>query len=176
VDTRVPPALIDRPKMGFAVPLARWFRGPLRAQMDSYVAGADLESLDLDPRPLRHLWTAFQNGRSHRSDLLWQMFMLAEWSRRCRTAAITAMREDSPRDRPPERRGPARHVVARSRAARACTTRLVYGLRAVRGWLEHPPLPPVSTTHIRGSAADQSARDPRAFAQLPGWCSARRQT
>jgi hypothetical protein len=72
------------------VPLARWLRGPLREQMDSYVAGADLESLGLDPRPLRHLWAAFRNGRSHRTDLLWQMFMLAAWSRRWRPAAVTA--------------------------------------------------------------------------------------
>jgi asparagine synthase (glutamine-hydrolysing) len=88
LDPRVPPALTDRPKMGFGVPLAGWFRGPLREQMDSYVGGADLESLGLDPRPVRRLWAAFQNGQSHRSDLLWQMFMLAAWSRRFRTAVM----------------------------------------------------------------------------------------
>ena len=90
LDKRVPPALIDRPKMGFGVPLADWFRGPLREQMDSYVRGADLEELGLDPRPVRRLWTEFQNGRSQRRDLLWQMFMLAAWSRRFRTAVMAA--------------------------------------------------------------------------------------
>ena len=60
--------------------------------MDSYVGGADLESLGLDPRPVRRLWAAFQSGQSHRSDLLWQMFMLAAWSRRFRTAAMTTSR------------------------------------------------------------------------------------
>jgi asparagine synthase (glutamine-hydrolysing) len=90
LDPRVPPALTDRPKMGFGVPLDRWFRGPLRAQMEDYVGGADLESLGLDPGPVRRLWTAFLRGQSQRSDLLWQMFMLAAWSRRFRTAAITA--------------------------------------------------------------------------------------
>jgi asparagine synthase (glutamine-hydrolysing) len=88
LDRRVPPALTDRPKMGFGVPLAEWFRGPLREQMDSYVGGADLESIGLDPRPVRRLWADFQNGQSHRSDLLWQMFMLAAWARRFRTAAM----------------------------------------------------------------------------------------
>jgi asparagine synthase (glutamine-hydrolysing) len=88
LDRRVPPALTDRPKMGFGVPLAGWFRGPLREQMDSYVGGADLESIGLDPRPVRRLWTDFQNGQSHRSDLLWQMFMLAAWARRFRTAVM----------------------------------------------------------------------------------------
>ena len=90
LETRVPRALTDRPKGGFGVPLDGWFRGPLREQMDSYVGGADLESLGLDPRPVRRLWAAFQSGRAHRSDLLWQMFMLAAWSRRFRPAVMTA--------------------------------------------------------------------------------------
>jgi len=90
LDRRVPPALTDRPKMGFGVPLAAWFRGPLREQMDSYVGGGDLESLGLDPGPVRRLWTAFLTGRSQRSDLLWQMFMLAAWARRFRAAAVAA--------------------------------------------------------------------------------------
>ena len=88
--TRVPRALIDRPKKGFGVPLAGWFRGPLREQMESCVGGVDLESLGIDPRPVRRLWAEFKNGQSHRTDLLWQMFMLVAWSRRFHAAADTA--------------------------------------------------------------------------------------
>ncbi len=83
---RVPRALIDRPKMGFGVPLADWFRGPLRERMDSYCAGPDFEDLGLDSGPVRRLWADFGAGRTHRTDLLWQMFALAAWSRRFRTA------------------------------------------------------------------------------------------
>jgi asparagine synthase (glutamine-hydrolysing) len=78
---RVPRALVDRPKMGFGVPLARWFRGPLRERMNSYCAGTDFEDLGLDPAPIRALWTGFAAGRTHRTDLLWQMFALAAWRR-----------------------------------------------------------------------------------------------
>ena len=70
---RVPRALIDRPKMGFGVPLADWFRGPLRERMDSYCAGPDFEDVGLDPGPVRRLWAA-----------------LAAWSRRFRTARPVA--------------------------------------------------------------------------------------
>jgi asparagine synthase (glutamine-hydrolysing) len=83
---RVPPALIERPKLGFGVPLAEWFRGPLRERMDSYSAGPDLQDLGLDPRPVRAMWSNFKVGRSHRTDLLWQMFMLVAWSRHVRSA------------------------------------------------------------------------------------------
>jgi asparagine synthase (glutamine-hydrolysing) len=92
LDKRVPRALVDRPKMGFGVPLGDWFRGPLRETMNSYCAGSDLENLGLDPGPIRRLWADFTAGRSHRTDLLWQMYTLVAWSRRFRTAAVAGAR------------------------------------------------------------------------------------
>jgi asparagine synthase (glutamine-hydrolysing) len=88
---RVPRQLIERPKMGFGVPLAQWFRGPLRAQMDTYCAGSDLEDLGIDPVPTRELWAGFLAGQAHRTDLLWQMYMLVAWSRRARTLPLPAV-------------------------------------------------------------------------------------
>jgi asparagine synthase (glutamine-hydrolysing) len=79
---RVPRQLLERPKMGFGVPLDDWFRGPLRERMNAYSGGPDLEDLGFDPRTVRTLWSDFLNGRSHRTDLLWQMFSLIEWFRR----------------------------------------------------------------------------------------------
>jgi len=87
---RVPAALVDRPKAGFGVPLSAWFRGPLRERMDEYCAGADFAQLGLEPGPIRRLWAEFGAGRSHRSDLVWQMFVLAAWSRRFRGAHAAA--------------------------------------------------------------------------------------
>jgi asparagine synthase (glutamine-hydrolysing) len=84
---RVPRELVDRSKMGFGVPLADWMKGPLHDRMDSYCLGSDLEDLGIDPMPVRGLWADFQTGRSHRTDLLWQMFSLVAWSRQCRTPA-----------------------------------------------------------------------------------------
>ncbi len=81
---RVPRELVDRPKMGFGVPLEDWFRGPLRERMDAYCSGADLEDLGINPAPVRTLWAEFQAGQTHRTDLLWQMFTLVAWSRECR--------------------------------------------------------------------------------------------
>jgi asparagine synthase (glutamine-hydrolysing) len=80
LETRVPRTLVDRPKMGFGVPLTAWFRGPLRERMEACCAGQDFASVGLDPRPVRKLWADFGAGRTHRSDLVWQMFVLAAWS------------------------------------------------------------------------------------------------
>jgi asparagine synthase (glutamine-hydrolysing) len=79
---RVPAALLERPKMGFGVPLGDWFRGPLRAEMEEKLGGPALESLGLDPGPARALWSAFCSGRSHRTDRLWSLFALISWQER----------------------------------------------------------------------------------------------
>ena len=79
---RVPRELIERPKMGFGVPLRDWFSGPLRERMHDYVHGDDLGDLGLDPRPVRTMWEEFGRGHNHRPDLLWQVFVLVAWSRR----------------------------------------------------------------------------------------------
>jgi asparagine synthase (glutamine-hydrolysing) len=88
---RVPRALVDRPKMGFGVPLGRWLRGPLRDRMEDYCAGTDLEELGIDPRAVRLLWREFRDGRSHRTDLLWLIFALVAWSRRFRAVAVPVL-------------------------------------------------------------------------------------
>ncbi len=85
---RVPRHLIERPKMGFGVPLTEWLRGPLRERMSDYCAGLDLEMLGLDPAPVRRHWQRFLAGGFVRPDLLWQIFTLVAWSREFRVAPL----------------------------------------------------------------------------------------
>jgi len=83
---RVPSAMVNRPKMGFGVPLVDWFRGPLQERMVDYLGSSDLADLGIDPEPVRAMWSAFLRGGPPRADLLWQMFTLAAWSRQSRAA------------------------------------------------------------------------------------------
>jgi asparagine synthase (glutamine-hydrolysing) len=77
---RVPRELVDRPKMGFGVPLDRWLRGPLQPEMDRLVAAGELEALGLNPAPARALWAGFRAGRHRRADQVWQLFNLLSWA------------------------------------------------------------------------------------------------
>jgi asparagine synthase (glutamine-hydrolysing) len=86
---RVPAKLLDRPKMGFGVPLGDWFRGPLRDRMDEFCSAPDLEDLGLDPRPVRQLWARFKTGQAHREDQLWQTYVLIAWARKARAMSTT---------------------------------------------------------------------------------------
>jgi asparagine synthase (glutamine-hydrolysing) len=88
---RVPRELIERPKMGFGVPLGDWFRGPLREPIERSFAGPALEELGIDPAPVRSLWNGVRTSASHRTDLVWQMFMLTAWAAKHRSAPAAAL-------------------------------------------------------------------------------------
>jgi asparagine synthase (glutamine-hydrolysing) len=73
---RVPDAILDRPKMGFSIPLADWLRGPFRPHLESAIAGPALGSCGwLEPAALGRLAAAHQSGRSDYSAALWAVLM-----------------------------------------------------------------------------------------------------
>jgi asparagine synthase (glutamine-hydrolysing) len=80
---RVPQALVDRPKMGFSVPISAWLRGPLRSWGDDLLADPTLAADGLlDPRRCARAWSALQGGQEHRSLSLWALLVFLDWRRR----------------------------------------------------------------------------------------------
>lgn len=76
----VPPVLIQRRKMGFAVPLASWFRTSLKSTFEATVLQAAMgEYLDLNE--VGRIWSKHQAGVRDYSATLWNMLMLACWDR-----------------------------------------------------------------------------------------------
>jgi asparagine synthase (glutamine-hydrolysing) len=68
--------ILYRPKMGFAVPLARWFRGPLRQAVRDRVLGPLLaETRMFESRTLQQLVDGHQSGASDFSAPLWTLLM-----------------------------------------------------------------------------------------------------
>jgi asparagine synthase (glutamine-hydrolysing) len=78
----LPNDVLYRPKMGFAVPLARWFRGPLAERVRESLLGERLASTGMFNRDfLEHLIDSHQSGRRDYSAPLWSIMMFEAFLR-----------------------------------------------------------------------------------------------
>jgi asparagine synthase (glutamine-hydrolysing) len=76
----VPTALFDRPKTGFAVPIAHWLRGPLREWGEALLSSPQMESRGLlDSVKVRAMWAEHLKGDFDRSSYLWNVLMFEAW-------------------------------------------------------------------------------------------------
>lgn len=79
----VPRELIERPKMGFAVPLGDWLRGPLRDWAETLLDETRLWQAGLlDVQTVRQTWDAHLSGRANHEYRLWNVLMLESWRER----------------------------------------------------------------------------------------------
>jgi asparagine synthase (glutamine-hydrolysing) len=82
MEPQLPPEIMYRPKMGFSVPLARWFRGPLRQRVREAVLGPHLAATGwFNAGYLRHLVDAHQSGARDYSAPLWTLLMFEAFLR-----------------------------------------------------------------------------------------------
>jgi len=99
----LPSEILYRPKMGFAVPLAKWFRGPLRSAVRSAVLGPVLAGTGWFNQPyLRRLVDEHQSGVGDHSTPLWALLVFESFLRHATGAsnARESLASDSSRDLP----------------------------------------------------------------------------
>jgi asparagine synthase (glutamine-hydrolysing) len=76
----VPPALFERPKAGFGIPVGRWLAGPLRGWAEDLLSPTTLRSDGLlDVENVRRVWDDHVSGRWDAGHELWPILMFQAW-------------------------------------------------------------------------------------------------
>ncbi|MDR3639877.1 MAG: asparagine synthase (glutamine-hydrolyzing) [Humidesulfovibrio sp.] len=76
----VPQALVDRPKMGFGVPIAAWLRAELKAWAEDLLSPATIRRQGiLDAAFVEHMWREYLAGEDNWCHCLWDVLMFQAW-------------------------------------------------------------------------------------------------
>jgi len=80
LDRYVPRHLVERPKMGFALPMDAWLRGPLREWGESLIGESRLiQEGFLNPTAIRQKWAEHQSAKRNWQSELWDVLMFQSW-------------------------------------------------------------------------------------------------
>ncbi len=88
----VPPALVDRPKAGFAVPVGEWMKGPLREWAEDLLSPREMRAQGwFDPALVSARWAQHLSGRQDSTAAIWAVLMFQAWLREQKaTSAVAA--------------------------------------------------------------------------------------
>jgi asparagine synthase (glutamine-hydrolysing) len=78
----IPESILNRPKVGFRVPVNRWFQGPMKGYLKDHLQGADSRTRGYyDAQVLDRVVDDHVEGRQNHEKLLWALLNLEIWHR-----------------------------------------------------------------------------------------------
>ena len=78
----LPEEILERPKVGFRVPVNEWFRGPMKCYLYDHLTGPGSRTAEYFNRPaLDKILSDHVNGRQNHEKLLWCLLNLEIWHR-----------------------------------------------------------------------------------------------
>ena len=76
----VPRNLVERPKMGFSIPIEEWLRGPMRDWAENLLSEERLlREVFLNHVPIRQKWKEHLSGKRNWQDSLWSVLIFQGW-------------------------------------------------------------------------------------------------
>jgi asparagine synthase (glutamine-hydrolysing) len=98
LDRYVPRSLIERPKMGFSVPIDKWLRDPLKDWAGDMLQSSAFQGMfPVRSAIIRELWTDYLSGHGPSANEIWALVMLAAWAGSVSSdASMTPERSASP--------------------------------------------------------------------------------
>ncbi len=79
----VPRELVDRPKMGFGVPIDHWLRKPLRDWAEDLLSTESLRDTGIfNPVPVKKMWQEHLNNDYNWQYGLWDILCMQDWARK----------------------------------------------------------------------------------------------
>jgi len=76
----IPKTIMERPKMGFAIPVEKWLSNELRPLVEHYLSASKVKDHELfKPGEIEKLRTDFFNGRKEKYLKVWHMLMFQMW-------------------------------------------------------------------------------------------------
>jgi asparagine synthase (glutamine-hydrolysing) len=76
----IPKEMLDRPKMGFAIPVEDWLKNDLKEFVDKYLDEAFIEKQNIfNNKEIQRIRKSFYNGQTERAEKIWYILMFQMW-------------------------------------------------------------------------------------------------